>query len=138
MSITFGPGITLGAGIVFGGTSASGGNGSIIYAQMSPPVQPSIQLQDGSATINDPVGFTINNGEYTGVAVGGLTANNITYFNNLGKGIFTATLGAGSTYNTIPVTVVTIPSDGGFAGLVFFFDNTASYPATFNYPITIS
>lgn len=49
-----------------------------------------------------------------------------------------ATLGAGSTYNTISVTVVTIPSDGGFAGLAFFFDPNESYPATFNYPFTFS
>lgn len=135
-NITIGSGVTFGAGITVG--TVATGLGAITYAQMNPPVIAGNQLEDGSATINDPVGFTINNGGNTGVAVGALTQENITYFNNLGKGTFTATLGAGSTYATISVDIINIPSDGAFGQVVFFFDSTRNYPATFNYPISIS
>lgn len=111
------------------------GLGAITYDQMPPPVVPGTNLQDNTATVNGSVGFTINNSTATGVAVAGLTANNVTYYNNLGTGIFDATLGPGSTYATIAVNINQIPSSGQ---LVFFFSNAVAYPATFNYPITIS
>jgi hypothetical protein len=140
MTVNIGPGWQVGSGWTLGsgGGSPPAGTGAITYAQMPPPVVAGQQLQDVTATINDPVGFTINNSSTTGVAVTGLTANNITYFNTLGTGTHTATLGAGSTYGTISVNVTNIPSDGGLGQLVWFFDQAVSYPATFNYPITIS
>lgn len=139
MTVEIGPGCTVGPGWLIGGDGvAPAGTGAITYAQMPGPVQPTVQLQDGSATVNDPVGFTINDSASTGVAVTALTNDNITYFDNLGPGTYTATLGAGSTYNTIVVNVVTVPSDGSFAQLVWFFDPAETYPATFNYPFVIA
>jgi len=137
-NIQFGAGVTIGAGVAAGAGTPPAGAGSITYAEMPGPVVAGYALQDTSATVNDPIGFTINNGATTGVAVQALSSDNINYFNNLGVGNFTATLGAGSTYHTIAVQVVTIPRDGSFAGLVFFFAGNHSYPATFNYPITIA
>jgi hypothetical protein len=126
-----------------GGNSGNGSNGSINYADMNPPVIPGFQLEDGSATINGSVGFTINNGYFTGVAVPGLTGDNKAFFNSIGVGDRTATFGGGSSYASAPVIVVQLPNANGgpgAGGLVFFIDpyGTLSYPATFNYPITIS
>lgn len=129
-------GITVEGGITIGASSNTPpATGSITNIEMDPPVIPGNQLEDFTATVNDPIGFTINNSSTTGVAVSALTSNNITYFNNLGTGIHTATLGAGSTHATISVNITTLPSSGQ---LVFFFANNVSYPATFNYPFTIT
>jgi hypothetical protein len=136
MAITINSGITIGGGITIGdGGNAPAGTGSITFAQMPPPVVPGVALQDSTATVNSPTGFTINNSANTGVAVTGLDSNNITYFNILGLGTHTATLGAGSTYASISVNIAQLPSGGPFT---FFFANNVSYPATFNYPFTIS
>jgi len=143
--ITFGPGITLGTGISIGGSTGggNGGNGSILYTDMNPPIIPGNQLQDSSATVNGTTGFTINSSGATGVAVMSLSASNQTYFNNLGLGTHTATFGSGSTHASATVTVTALPDGSGGGGpggasLVFFIDNGISYPATFNFPITIS
>lgn len=145
MPLTLHKGLTIGKGITFGagtgGGGGGGGTGSITYEQMPGPVAAGYiesNLQDPSATVNNPVGFTINDSDSSGVFANALTAENITYFDNLGPGTYTATLGAGSTYNTISVNVVTIPSEESFAQLVWLFDPAETYPATFNYPITIS
>ena len=126
-----------------GGGGGNGSNGVILYADMNPPIIPGAQLQDSTATVNGATGFTINNGLDTGIAVMSLSAGNQTYFNNLGLGTYTATFGAGSTYATAPVTIVTLPNGTGGGGpggasLVFFIDQNVSYPATFNFPITIT
>jgi hypothetical protein len=124
-----------------GGGGGNGSNGSINYADMNPPFITGFQLEDGSATINGSVGFTINDGHNTGVAVRGLTGDNKAFFNSMGLGDRTATFGVGSSYASAPVIVVGLPNANGGAGLlVFFIDpySTLSYPATFNYPITIS
>jgi hypothetical protein len=139
MAITIERGITIGGGITIGdGGNAPAGTGSITFAEMPPPVVPTIALQDPTATVNSPTGFTINNGALTGVLVQELSSNNITFFNNLGLGTYTATLGAGSTYPTISVNIANIPSGNPGNALVFFFNSAVSYPATFNYPFTIS
>lgn len=122
--ITIGAGITVGAGSI---------GGVITYAEMSPPVIPGNQLEDSTATINGSVGFTINDGLATGVAVPALTAENQTFFINQGTGIFTAQFGTGSTYSSATVNIV---NSGPF--LVFFIDSGLTYPATFNYPFTIA
>lgn len=131
-NITLGSGVTFGAGVSAGTVAA--GTGAITYAQMSPPVIPGQQLEDSSATINGTTGFTINNSGATGVAVPALTAENQTYYTNLGYGNFTATFGPGSTHATATVNI----SNQYGPNLVFFIDSGISYPATFNYPITIA
>ena len=137
--LTVGAGWTVGPGWTLGPSNPTG-NGFITYTEMDPPVVPGNQLEDGTATVNDPIGFTINDGGATGVAVIALTNDNIIYYDNLGTGTFTANLGAGSSSNTISVQVVQTPTPGapGFGNaLVFFFDPTATYPLTVNFPIFI-
>ena len=113
--------------------------GTITYSQMA-PIVPGSALQDTTATVNGTTGFTINDPTSgpttgTGVAVTNLTPGNVNFFNNLGPSPFLVTfsLGAGSSYTNVLAQVTAIPSDGG---LVFFFDDTLTYPATFNFPFT--
>jgi len=142
--LTLHKGLTLGSGITFGAGTGGGGGGSggiLSYAEMGAPFAAGRQLQDTSATINGTTGFTINNSSFTGVAVTNLSAGNQTIFNNLGTGMHTATLGAGSTHTTVSVNITYVPNSGGGGppgGMIFFFDQGVSYPATFNFPITIS
>jgi hypothetical protein len=131
--IQIGAGIEIGAGINVGQGAAILPTGSITFAEMDPPVVAGNQLQDTTATVNDPVGFTINNGGTTGVAVINLTVENQTFFANQGTGFFTATFGAGSTYATATVDIVQTSG-----ALIFFVDSGLTYPATFNYPFTIA
>jgi hypothetical protein len=130
-------GITVGGGINVGPGSLPITGGTITYAEMNPPVVAGFQLEDGSATVNNPTGFTINNGANTGVAVQTLTIENQTFFDNQGTGFYAATFGAGSTYATATVEITTTPSMGG-GTMVFFIDPGLSYPATFNYPFVIA
>jgi hypothetical protein len=137
--IQIGAGITFGAGISVGTGSAPSGDGAITYLEMSPPIVPGQQLEDSTATVNAPTGFTINltppeNPGNTGVAVTALTANNIAYYTNLGNGYFTATYGPGSTYGTSQVQIVDLTG----SAFTFFIDPGLTYPATFNFPITIA
>jgi len=108
--------------------------GTINYLEMDPPIIPGDQLEDGTATINEPVGFTINDSGATGVAITNLTNDNNTYFSNLGTGYFTATFGPGSTHASAQVEIT--HASGGY--LVFYIDSGVSYPFTVNFPITIS
>ena len=138
------PGIQVGAGITFGeGIYVGGGspppppNAVVTYTEMPGPVSAGYQLQDSSATVNNPIGFTINNSAATGVAVLNPTGANLTYYNTLTVGQYvTASFGAGSTHATAQLQVSAIPSGDGAFG--FFIDNTIGYPATFNYPFNIS
>ena len=127
-------GITVGGGINVGPGSLPITGGTITYTQMNPPVIAGNQTEDGSATINDPIGFTINNGGATGVAVPTLSAPNQTFFANQGTGYYAASFGPGSTYSTATVQITYI----GGSNLVFFIDPGLSYPATFNYPFVIA
>lgn len=131
LTVTVGAGWTIGPGWTLGPSNPPG-NGFITYTEMAPPVVAGVQLQDTTATVNDPIGFTINDGGVTGVAVTNLTTENQTFFDNQGTGVFTATFGAGSTYTTATVNIVQTSGP-----LVFFIDPGLSYPATFNYPFTI-
>jgi hypothetical protein len=131
--LTIGQGITVGGGITIGTGSAPITSGTITYLEMNPPVVAGQQLEDSSATVNDPTGFTINNGTKTGVAVANLTAGNQTFFTNQGIGYFAASFGPGSTHGTATVHVTQTTG-----ALVFFIDPGLTYPATFNYPFTIA
>ena len=131
LNIQFGPGITLGAGVTAGAAPITGG--TITYLEMNPPVIPGNQLEDGSATVNDPVGFTINSSSATGVAVTALSGPNQTFFTNQGLGYFNASFGPGSTHATALVNITYVSGV-----LVFFIDPSIGYPATFNYPFVIA
>jgi len=132
--IQIGPGINIGAGVNVGAGAAPITGGTITYAQMNPPVIPGNQLEDNTATVNNPIGFTINDGAKTGVAVPALTLENQTFFTNQGLGYFAASFGPGSTYSTATVHITYV----GGGGLVFFVDPAIGYPATFNYPFVIA
>jgi hypothetical protein len=131
--IQVGPGIQFGAGISIGAGSAPITGATITYDQMPGPVVAGQQLEDNTATVNNPIGFTINNGSLTGVAVSNLTPSNQTFFNNQGLGFFSASFGSGSTHAT---ATVNITQTGSY--IIFYIDPALSYPATFNYPITIA
>ena len=131
--IQIGPGINIGAGVNVGAGAAPITGGTITYLEMGPPVIPGNQLEDSTATVNDPIGFTINNGGATGVAVGNLTPSNNTFFTNQGTGYFAASFGPGSTHATAQVQITGV---GGY--LIFYIDHTIGYPATFNYPFVIA
>ena len=123
-----------------GGGGGGGGSGTITYAEFNPPIIPGNQLEDATATINGSIGFTINDSGSTGIAVPNLSPSNATFFSTQGTGTFTATFGAGSTHTTASVNIVSTTGGGpGYSGgMVFYIDNTLSYPATFNFPIKIS
>jgi hypothetical protein len=108
--------------------------GAINYLEMGPPIIPGNQLEDGTATVNEPIGFTINDSGATGVGVPNLTNDNGTYFSNLGTGSFTATFGPGSTHASAEVVITSV----GANHVVFYIDSGVSYPFTVNFPITIS
>ena len=63
MSITIASGIQVGPGIALGGGSGGGTpgvNNIVGYDEMPPPVTPLGTLEDPTATVNSPTGFTIN------------------------------------------------------------------------------
>jgi hypothetical protein len=126
-------GISVGGGISIGADATPITGGTITYDQMPGPVVAGQQLEDNTATVNNPIGFTINNSGTTGVAVTNLSPSNQTFFSTQGTGVFLASFGPGSTYATATVQIVQTG-----ASLVFFINPTLSYPATFNYPFIIS
>lgn len=138
MSFTVGPGFTIGAGFVIGAASGGGGGGGGVdnvtgYAEMNPPVTPNGQVEDITATINSPIGFTINNDLQTGIAIPALSPSNQAWFASYGTGLKTVTWGPGSTVasSTINLTVNSGP-------LLIFFVQGQVGPATYNYPFTFS
>ena len=139
--ITIGPGITLGAGIDVGPAGGGGGgggtpgiNGTIGYTEMAPPVVAGVQLEDPTATVNNPNGFTINDDTKTGVAVNALSASNQAWFSTYGTGPKTVNFGPGSTVASSTVVVVT-NNPYGSPQLVFDIQGQTG-AATYNYPFT--
>ena len=137
MAITIGPGIAIGPGISFSAESGGGGtpgvNNVTGYAEMPPPVTPGVTLEDPSATVNSPTGFTINNDTKTGIAISALSASNQTFFATYGTGLKTVSWGAGS---TVASSTVNLVSNAGTT-LVFFVQGQSG-AATYNYPFTFS
>lgn len=134
--LQIGGGITIGGSISIG-TVASGGtagvDGCVGYDQIPGPIIAGNQIEDGTATVNNPVGFTCNQLDFqnfTGVAVSNLTPSNLNFFATYGTGQRTVTWGAGSTYATTQVNLVTN------SGRLVFFIEGISVPATFNWPVT--
>jgi hypothetical protein len=140
MTVSVGPGWSIGPGVVLGSGTGGGGtpgvNNIIGYDEMPPPVTPLNQLEDPTASINSPIGFTINNDAATGVAISGLTASNEAFFATYGTGTKTVTWGVGSTVASSTVTVVT-NDPGGYPQLVFQIQGQSG-PATYNYPFTFN
>jgi len=137
--LTVGPGIQIGPGIALG-TGSGGGtpgvNNVVGYNEMPPPVTAGGTLEDPTATINSPTGFTINDPSKTGIAITGLSVSNKAFFTTYGTGTKTVTWGAGSTVASSTITVVT-NNPNGFPQLVFFVQGQSG-SATYNYPFTFS
>ena len=135
--IAIGPGITIGGGIFIGTGTGGGGtpgvNNVTGYTEMPPPVTAGGTLEDPSATINSPTGFTINDNTKTGIAITALSASNQAFFATYGTGTKTITWGAGSTVASSTINVVT----NSGASLVFFVQGQTG-AATYNYPFTFS
>jgi hypothetical protein len=131
---------------ILGGMALSEGGGAppgpsgydnvIGYAEMPPPVSPGPTLEDPTATVNSPTGFTINDDTKTGIAISGLTASNEAFFATYGTGTKTCAWGPGSTVASSTITVVT-NNPSGFPQLVFKVEGQSG-PATYNYPFTFS
>jgi hypothetical protein len=141
MPVTIGPGWIVGEGWSIGSGEGGGGGAGIDnvtgYDQMPGPVTTGIfnnNLQDETATINDPVGFTINDDQATGVAILNLSASNQAFFDNYGTGFHTCTWGPGSTEAS---STINVQVSGGGATLVFVILGQTG-PATYNYPFTFS
>jgi hypothetical protein len=134
--IAIGPGISIGAGSGPGPSPGPGVDNVVGYDEMPPPVIAGNALEDPTATINSPTGFTINDSTKTGIAIRGLTASNEAFFATYGTGTKTVTWGAGSTVASSTVQVVT-NNPSGDPQLVFFVVGQSG-PATYNYPFTFS
>ena len=136
--IAIGEGISIGAGIFMGsgGGGTPGVNNVVGYSEMPPPVVAGQALEDPTATINSPTGFTINDDTKTGIAFRALTASNQAFFATYGTGTKTVTWGAGSTVASSTVIVVT-NNMGGNPQLVIQIQGQTG-AATYNYPFTFS
>jgi hypothetical protein len=138
--ITIDPGVQVGGGITIGNTYTPppppdpGLGASITYDEMPGPVVAGQQLQDSTATVNNPIGFTINNGNATGITVTNLSLNNRAYFALHGMGYYNITFGDGSSYPGTSCNVVNING----ATVVFNLNYELQWPATFNYPLTLT
>jgi len=139
MTITIASGIQVGPGISLGGTGGGGTPGVdnvIGYNEVPPPVTALGTLEDPTATINSPTGFTINDDTKTGIAISGLTASNQAWFaaNYLTMpGTYTCTWGPGSTAASSSITVFQLAGS-----LLVFRVLGQSGPTTYNYPFTFS
>lgn len=137
MTILIEGGIDIGAGItIYSGsapTPTPGVNNVTGYTEMNPPIIPGNQTEDGTATINGTVGFTINDDTSTGIAITALSASNQTWFASYGTGTKTVTWGPGSTVASSTINLVT----NSGSTLVFFVQGQTG-PATYNYPFTFS
>ena len=134
--LTIGPGIDIGGGIIIG-TAGGGGtpgvNNVTGYDEMPPPVTAGGDLEDPTATINSPIGFTINDDTKTGIAISALSASNQAFFATYGTGTKTVTWGAGS---TVASSTIIVATNSG-ATLVFDVQGQTG-AATYNYPFTFS
>jgi hypothetical protein len=141
MTVAIGAGVSIGAGWAIGSGSGGGGgtpgvNNVIGYAEMPPPVLPGGTLEDPSATINSPIGFTINDDTKTGIAIMGLSVSNRAWFATYGTGTKTVTWSPGSSVASSTINVV-VNDPGGSPQLVFFVLGQTG-AATYNYPFTFS
>ena len=130
--INIGNGISIGAGGA--GPGPSGTDNVVGYTEMPPPVTAGGTLEDTTATINSPTGFTINNDLQTGIAITNLTVSNQNWFNTnypTVPGTYSVTWGPGSTVASSSILVVARAG----AQIVFYVQGQTG-PATYNYPFT--
>ena len=136
-NVSIGPGWTIGPGWSIGSGSGGGGtpgvNNVVGYTEMPPPVTAGGTLEDPTATINSPTGFTINDPTKTGIAITALSASNQAFFATYGTGTKTVSWGAGSTVASSTINVIT----NSGASIVFFVQGQTG-AATYNYPFTFS
>jgi hypothetical protein len=146
MAIVIEGGIDVGGGIDIGdgggpGPGPSPGTNNIIgYAQMPPPVTAGGTLEDPTATVNGSTGFTINDDNYTGIAISGVTSSNQAWLAanyTVVPGTYNVTWGPGSTVASSSIYVVQVPSSWPGGPFVFFVDGQTG-AATYNYPFTFS
>jgi hypothetical protein len=138
--IDIGSGIDIGAGSGPGPAPSPGTNNVVGYSEMPPPVTAGGDLEDTTATINSPTGFTINDDTKTGIAMSALTSSNVTWFaaNYLTvPGTYNVTWGPGSTVASSSILVTSSPITWPGGPLVFFVQGQTG-PATYNYPFTFS
>jgi len=131
-------GINIGNGISIGenGYGPIGVNNVTQYAEMAPPVIPGNQLEDGGATVNGSTGFTINNDSATGVAIVNLSPSNQAWFATNYPSVpstHICTWGPGS---TVPSSIIYVTQNS--SGVLTFFIQGQTGPATYNYPFTFS
>ena len=132
--INLGPGIDIGAGSSPGPSPDPGVDNVMGYAEMNPPVIAGVQTEDPTATINGTTGFTINDDNFTGIAISGMTASNQNWVNAnyTTNNYYTCTWGPGSTVVRSSIYVVTT------SGTLVFFVQGQTGAATYNYPFTFS
>jgi hypothetical protein len=132
--INLGPGIDIGAGSSPGPSPDPGVDNVMGYAEMNPPVIAGVQTEDPTATINGTTGFTINDDNFTGIAISGMTASNQNWVNAnyTTNNYYTCTWGPGSTVVSSSIYVVTT------SGTLVFFVQGQTGAATYNYPFTFS
>jgi hypothetical protein len=113
------------------------------YSEMPPPITFQ-NIEDPTATVNGSTGFTINDDNYTGIAIIACTASNENWFNTnytVVPGTYNVTWGPGSTVASSSIIVTIIPGGGSGGGdpdaLVFFVQGQTG-AATYNYPFTFS
>ena len=124
MSLTINGGTTITGGFT-AWSSFQAENGIINYNEGP------ISFETGTSTNNGTTGFTVIDSTLSGVWVGNLTPNNLTYFINLGIGYYGMSTGPGSTYAEVGVQIVNI------SPLIFFIDPGLTYPVTLNFPLYI-
>jgi hypothetical protein len=137
--IDIGPGIALGGGTPGPGPSP-GTNNIIGYSEMPPPVTAGGTLEDPSATVNGSTGFTINDDNFTGIAISNITSSNQAWLAanyTVVPGTYNVTWGPGSTVASSSITVTAVPGTWPGTPFVFFVDGQTG-AATYNYPFTFS
>jgi len=145
MTITIESGINIGPGIALGGSTpgpgpSPGANNIIGYSEMPPPVTAGGTLEDPTATVNGSTGFTINDDNFTGIAISNITLSNQTWLAanyTVVPGTYNVTWGPGSTVASSSITVTAVPGTWPGTPFVFFVDGQTG-PATYNYPFTFS
>jgi hypothetical protein len=156
MSIQVRDGVQFSGGAYMSSSTSSEGGGDItlLFTEFVYPTGTPVasNFQDNTANISG-TGFTINNANFSGVAMSGLTAQNFAFVAaNLpdttpgGDGeIWTANWSAGSTYNSTPIAIYySISGPNGFPAIVFWIldpaDNTynTKVAGTFNFPMTLT
>lgn len=140
--LQIGGGIAIGGAISIGTAGApgpSGSNGVVGFSEMTATGNIQQWLEGSANATMNANGFTLgaisgSPGQYNGVAITSLTANNQAFFSTYGTGNRTATWSSGSTTTTMTVNL----QNNSGSTIVFFMNDVVSFPATFVFPVTFS